>query len=175
MRILVVRFDPRLIQPDDAPEDACGELDLPDDLLELAAQLGEDANYLAERYPAPVAEPFVAEVVAARVASATPARRGWVVAAIGGVAAAAMVAIAVQSLLPSSTLPMAESVAAPAAKPAVVERPIASSVSAPAGPRIERLPWAPSPAITNVSGPELEGLLDLWQDDQQPTETRIEI
>jgi hypothetical protein len=45
-----MRFEPRLLRPDDnEPDDS---LELPDDLVELAEQLCADANYLAARFPA---------------------------------------------------------------------------------------------------------------------------
>ena len=44
-------FDPQLVRPDDAPLHDSGDLALPDDLLELAAQLGDDAQHLAALYP----------------------------------------------------------------------------------------------------------------------------
>lgn len=44
-------FDPKLVQPESPPLDAAGELQLPDDLQELAAQLGDDAKYLAKTFP----------------------------------------------------------------------------------------------------------------------------
>ncbi len=43
-----MRFEPRLIRPDE-PDDS---LELPADLAELAEQLSADADYLAEHYPA---------------------------------------------------------------------------------------------------------------------------
>lgn len=177
MRISVVPFDPKLIQPDDAPEDACGEIDLPDDLLELAAQLTDDAAYLAERYPAPSAEPLVAEVIAEAQPALRVVMRRWVAGA--SIAAAVLVAIGLSwQPFGQPQTPLTE-VKTPASEPI-----IAASISAPAsinavstrpGPRIERLPWAPTPAIGEVTGPELEGLLDLWQNDEHPAETRIEI
>jgi hypothetical protein len=51
-------FDPHIIRPDDAPLDAHGELQLPDDLAELAAQLGDDASFLAQTYPAKLPSRF---------------------------------------------------------------------------------------------------------------------
>lgn len=45
-------FDPHVIHPEEPPLDAAGDLQLPDDLAELAAQLGEDSKFLAELYPA---------------------------------------------------------------------------------------------------------------------------
>jgi hypothetical protein len=64
-----------------------------------------------------------------------------------------------------------------AVSPPVAPRPdiIIHEPTTPGGPRIGQLPWAPTPAIGEVTGPELEGLLDLWQNDEQPAETRISI
>lgn len=45
-------FDPKLVQQAEAPLTDAGDLQLPDDLLELAAQLGDDARHLAQVYPA---------------------------------------------------------------------------------------------------------------------------
>lgn len=169
-------FDPKLIQPDDAPEDAFGEIDLPDDLLELAAQLGDDAAYLAERYPATATEPLVARAMPAT----NPVRRHirrWV--ALASSAAALLVALGLwwQPQERPAT-PVAE-IEMPTSEPPVAPKHLSNapvtSVSTRPGPRIERLPWAPTPAIGEVTGPELEGLLDLWQNDEHPAETRIEI
>ena len=43
-----MRFQPRIVRPDESDE----ALDLPADLAELAEQLTADAQWLAERYPA---------------------------------------------------------------------------------------------------------------------------
>jgi hypothetical protein len=176
-----VPFDPRLIHPDDAPEDACGELDLPDDLLELAAQLQDDALYLAARYPAKVAvEPLLAEVTAVNVHAPTPSRRHWLVAG-GSIAAALTIAVALAYRPPTepreAALPVnnVASVSIASTNPPGDEVHVSTPINKPAGPRIERLPWAPVPAIGEVTGPELEGLLDLWQNDEHPAETRISI
>jgi hypothetical protein len=50
-------FEARYIPADEAPLDAQGEIVLPDDLAELAAQLSDDASYLATCYPAPGMNP----------------------------------------------------------------------------------------------------------------------
>lgn len=178
-------FDPRLINPDDAPEDARGEIDLPDDLQELAAQLHDDALYLAARYPAKVArEPLPAEVYVRNDEPPAPAptRRRWLL--IGGGMAAALAITVALAYLPQSA---PRAVALPATPTTATEVSLASTpspraevpVSTPVrnsvGPRIERLPWAPTPAMGEVTGPELEGLLDLWQKDEHPAETRISI
>ena len=45
-------FDPKLVEQAEAPLTDSGDLQLPDDLQELAAQLGDDAKYLAKVFPA---------------------------------------------------------------------------------------------------------------------------
>ena len=45
------RFDPKLVEQAEAPITDSGDLMLPDDLQELAAQLGDDAQHLAKLYP----------------------------------------------------------------------------------------------------------------------------
>lgn len=178
-----MRFDPKLIQPEDAPLDACGDIDLPDDLADLAAQLGDDAAWLAERYPAPLMQPLAAELVADAVAAPPQHLRGWVIVG-SSVAAALLVALglAARPANDAPSAPVTEHAAAPpevfvAAEVADIsptERTVSAPL-APRAPRIERLPWAPQPALGEVSGPELEGLLDLWQNDEHPAQTRIEI
>jgi hypothetical protein len=167
-----VPFDPKLIQPEDAPLDAIGELDLPDDLLELASQLRDDANYLAERYPAERSELPLREQL-----SPFPSRvRYWWVAG----AAAAMVAVLASAYRPASLIPQATRTVSDAGSVAASDvtasqpGPIvatAEPTTSPAGEsRIQRLPWAPESVVPTVSGPELEGLLDLWQNDGQELE-----
>lgn len=177
-------FDPRLITPDDAPLDAHGEIDLPDDLAELAAQLCDDAAHLSACYPARSLHhesPTAAEVVSApsRAFNRTSRMRRALLASCA-VAAALAVAVGI-GYLPRQQDEVARAkplVATEVAATSALDATSEASVSAPAAspsPRIQRLPWAPTPAIGEVSGPELEGLLDLWQNDEQVTETRISI
>ncbi len=168
-------FDPKLIRADAAPLDDAGEIELPDDLLELAAQLRDDATYLAERYPAEPAPLLTPLPLAAPVRRV---RWHWV-----GTAAAALLAMLAATYRPANMVPEptpAVSVAA-ALPPASASAPRSTApsstgattetfITAPAGPRIERLPWAPETVVPSVSGPELEGLLDLWQNDGQELE-----
>ncbi len=181
MRTSVVRFDPKLVPPAEAPVDVSGELDLPDDLLELASQLRDDAAHLAAHYPA--SAPLSAAPTAAPAATRRRGLPRW--ARIGAAVAAALLLLV--SLAYRPTILPRETASPPVPTPAsttqlavmeVVEshttEPRATSPSA-VGPRIQRLPWAPTPALNEVSGPELEGLLDLWQNDQHVTETRISI
>jgi hypothetical protein len=186
MRISVVRFDPKLVPPAEAPLDAHGEIDLPDDLLELALQLRDDAAYLSAAYPAAAAPTKITE--SAKIAEPAPRRLGWKNwVSIGTAVAAALVLVvslayrpAANSRETASPLTASPSTAQPAnahCMAAVEVAAPASNQPAPAanGPRIQRLPWAPTPVLNEVSGPELEGLLDLWQNEQQVTETRISI
>ena len=169
-----MRFDPKLVPPAEAPLDAHGEIDLPDDLLELASQLREDATYLAAQFPAPA--PTI-------TAQPVTRRRGWPRwVGIGAAVAAALVLML--SLAYRPAVSPVETASPPMTPPARAHRlAVAEShppaprepVPAASGPRIQRLPWAPTPALNEVSGPELEGLLDLWQNEQQVTETRISI
>jgi hypothetical protein len=175
MRISVVRFDPQYIPGEDAPVTASGEIDLPDDLLELGAQLRDDAAYLAERYPAAGVQALACETKQKRSLKAGLQR----LAALGYVAAALLIAVAVSPMFWSESQPP-DNVPV-AASPSVTSVPVAAAdiISDPpavsGGSRTVRLPWAPRPAIGEVTGPELEGLLDLWQNDEKPAETRISI
>jgi hypothetical protein len=170
-----VRFDPHYIPGEDAPLTASGEIDLPDDLLELASQLRDDAAYLADKYPAVGVQALACEPKKEDSLKAGLQRRVRWLAAIGCIAAALLIAVGVSYL----TDPRAPDNVA--ATPTVSVAPVATAdiiidpPAVPGGPRIGRLPWAPRPAIGEVTGPELEGLLDLWQNDEQPAETRISI
>ena len=174
MRTSVVRFDPKLVPPAEAPLDAHGEIDLPDDLLELASQLRDDATYLAAAFPA---------AAPAKLAEPVTRRHGWTRwTGIGAAVAAALVLMLSLAYRPAGR--PVETASPATAPPTNVHRVAVAEAHAPAprepvpattGPRIQRLPWAPIPALIEVSGPELEGLLDLWQNEQQVTETRISI
>lgn len=175
-------FDPKLIQPEDAPLDAIGELDLPDDLLELAAQLSDDANYLAERYPAERSKLPPSEPLAPLPSSARNSRaRYWWVAG----AAAAIFAMLASTYRPANFAPQATRTVSDAGSLSASETATHNATASPPGStvaateptptpssesRIQRLPWAPESVVPTVSGPELEGLLDLWQNDGQELE-----
>lgn len=179
-----MRFDPKLIQPDDAPLDPHGELDLPDDLLELAAQLGDDAGFLSARYPAPL--PLTAELAEKDKVATTPAtpsvthestapwmrRSTWLTL---GATSALLILGAIGWYRPQQATP----VAMPPAH-AIMNNEVSATEPTPLPSLpIEGARSAPRtvPAtmlLNGVSGPELEGLLDLWQSDGE-SETRISI
>ena len=144
-------FDPKLIQPDDAPLRGDGEIDLPADLAALGEQLRDDAQHLAARYPTG------SELAANRPVPASARRPDrWkkvMVLAASGLAAALAVVVAVQLMnSPQSNPEVATVPVAPRNDP---NEPTAE-VSAAAAP-------VATVSLTELSGPELEALLDLWQ------------
>jgi hypothetical protein len=152
-------FDPKLIQPDDAPLRDGGEIDLPADLAALGEQLRDDALHLAALYPTR------AELAANRPEPASARRspgdsggglRVWKkVAVLAGSALATVLAgvVAMQMMTsPRANLDVAE---APPARRNNSHEP-AAEISTTISP-------GPTISLTELSGPELEALLDLWQ------------
>jgi hypothetical protein len=176
-------FDPHLIRPDDAPLDESGQLVLPDDLAELAAQLEDDSSRLAACYPpasprrggpAPPAsmaiEPLPVAVLPTRIGR-SPQTAAFITACV--------VAILTGSLLlwqlggngghGPPELPLAEVDHEGREGPT---HPVAAALPADAAEEPLRNPWSPSfnssPAyyLHEYSGPELEGLYDLLGESQ---------
>ncbi|MDX1945006.1 MAG: hypothetical protein SFU86_06335 [Pirellulaceae bacterium] len=168
-------FDPKLIHPDEPPVNGAGDLELPDDLSALAEQLTDDAAHLAASYPAELVPaelvPAVSQAAAvARPAIQSPARRG--LRSRTGVAL--LTAAVAAGLAISLSVPLAVSQwpASSAGNPSVATAP-------PAAPEAEAPPAAPNQgdepvpiksaaprsqtvlSLTELSGPELEALLDL--------------
>ena len=136
-----MRFDPKLIHPEEPPLDPQGELDLPADLAALAEQLRDDSAHLAERYPAVAA------------LKATPSRPYGTYALLGSSVASLLVAIVIWQLQPGR----------PAAQPL-------TAVTAPvAEPTVEATIAVPAPtnsvSLADLSAPELEALLDMLDRD----------
>jgi hypothetical protein len=173
-----VRFDPKLIQPDDAPLDPAGDIELPDDLGELAAQLCDDANFLAARFPAklPALPAELAPVPAATkttaaVVLAGPSRRPFWISLVAAAAILLLVISGTYRPTPqrrsehaaqtdqSVKHVLAQDLAFPAPEQ---NRPAAVRTEA---PRPVSPVSSPALFLNGVSGPELEGLLDLWQTD----------
>jgi hypothetical protein len=190
-----VRFDPRLVQPDAAPLDVAGEIDLPDDLVELAGQLRDDAEHLAALYPAsaaaggglsslltsvPVSQ-SLQEPIAIPVRSPN---RDWRRAAFFVGTACSILGLAVMAaphfwrdearstaVVETPAGVQATGAGATAAAPVLAETVVPVSADVPG---LLRDSARPSLLLHGVSGPELEGLIDLWQKDGGQ-ETRIEI
>lgn len=165
-------FQPRLIHPDPAPVDLEGELQLPDDFAALAEQLQDDAAYLTNRYPAPLAdEPLGATAglpssarslgaTAGSSSSASPTRRF----ALLTTAAATMAAALSIGLL--ANRPAHDSQSSVPTQPTVGragDLPTAHTV-AHQGPTLYDLDRSePLLLLGDATGPEREGLLDLLQ------------
>ena len=152
-------FDPKLIQPEDAPLLPDGEIDLPADLAALGEQLRDDARHLAQRYPASGA--------GSGVAPAAGRSRPWTkigVLAGSGLAAALAAVVAVQLIDPLGL--QNQTIMPPA-------RDVAEHATAVTAASADSVPGAGSPAtisLTELSGPELEALIDLWQREPAPKE-----
>ncbi|MCI0359832.1 MAG: hypothetical protein L0211_15250 [Planctomycetaceae bacterium] len=161
-----MRFDPRLIQPDDAPLRNDGELDLPDDLAALAGQLADDAAHLSACYPAD-RNPQVA--LAAELADSAERlkRRAWRPSALAvgaGLASLAALVLTVSLSLRDSDPVDAQSVASPDSLATTVS-PVAAETMSTSLPAL-----APTTlSLGELSGPEMEALFDLLQRDPQRT------
>jgi hypothetical protein len=141
-----MRFDAKLIQPDEPPLTAGGELDLPADLAALGQQLGDDAAHLAAKYPA-------ATVVGRSPAPSARPLAPFYLSLGASLVAAVLVAVMVWQLRPSpAPVQRSAAVSSPVAAPATFPSPAAPAASG-------------SISLVDLSGPELEALLDLLHDD----------
>ena len=139
-------FDPKLIREDDARFGE-GDLQLPDDLAHLAEQLGEDASRLAATYPSPTPR------VLAVSRQPSSRRNTWLTRSFAGTAlAAGLVTISFVAL---NSYPQPAVVPAPA-KNTLVRVPGAEPL----------VPVTPASFLGDTSGPELEALMDLWEQDR---------
>jgi len=157
-------FDPRLIHPDQPPLVPDGELDLPDELAALAQQLTDDAVHLVGRYPADRAPQvaLAAELVesAERLARVSRRRRAFFLgaSAIGaGLASVAALAISL-AWQPNDNVPVVSGLVAstPAAIAPVEAKEAPSPITIP-------LHSTATLSVGELSGPEMEALLDLLQ------------
>jgi hypothetical protein len=144
-------FDPKLIHPDEPPLAAGGELDLPADLAALGEQLSADAAHLAANYPVGrnLASPSIRH-------QARP-RPVWHYARY---AAALLVVGITLAIAAVAWQPGEPPVARTAPAIAPLPRPAVNSpVAATAPRRTESVP------LIELSGPELEALLDMLADE----------
>jgi hypothetical protein len=156
-------FDPRLIHPDEPPLRPDGELDLPADLAALAEQLGDDAAHLSACYSADYDNadrvPQVA-LAAELVRSAGRIKRHhWFrSAAVVGTGLATVVALGISLIIAAQQAPQTDGPSHPLAIAPVPrsERPLSTSAA-----WVDPLPAAPALSVGELSGPELEALLDL--------------
>jgi hypothetical protein len=169
-----MRFDPKLIHPDEAPLLPSGDIDLPADLAALGEQLRDDAAHLAARYSAEDGE------LAAGLAPAVRSRKWIRIAALAGTAAAALVVTVIgidQFGRIDRTAPVV-AVRPPSAVPhrtvpydAVPADHAAVKVSTPSSAEFPALGGSMTTvSLTDLSGPEFEALLDLWQREPKASE-----
>jgi hypothetical protein len=168
-------FDPKLIHPDEPPLTPAGELNLPADLAALAEQLGDDAQHLAGCYPADAALRAEGVSPLRKSSSSQPRRTLAAIVLASGVtlASVALVGLAIafglmqdeagqptrHSLVQTPTSP--PGTASPAAEPVVAPRVVSP------GPAPTTL------SLGELSGPELEALLDLWPSKDQKSAASI--
>lgn len=166
-------FDPKLFRDDDANFE--GDLKLPDDLALMAEQLGDDANRLAALYP----PPLPAVLAVSRPKTATPSRRSsWLTRSLAGTALA--VGLVTLSLVVMNTSRQSNGEKpVPAGRLGIVDEnggkglrphrpayagrpPLAHESPSPS----RQVPVTPASWLGDASGPELEALMDLWEQDQ---------
>lgn len=136
------------------------ELDLPDDLALLAEQLGADADFLAARYPADatdrVIRPTAVHFAADHVATGR-VRWAWLsVAALLFVAAGIWSGSGMFEHQQPSAVVSTDGSRTPQTKST-------ADVALPS-----ELPVTPSMYFQDLSGPEQEGLLDLFEEESLP-------
>ncbi len=192
-----MRFDPKLISPEPPPLDEAGELLLPDDLAELAAQLGDDAQHLAALYApgmeasgmeseppqhfssAKVAVEFNAAVSETEIAHLRRTSR-WLWRASALVAAVAGLFVITAWWWPTAenSTHLVENVASERAAANATSEVVnlESSEAEPLLPVKTTVPPAAPPApaepglfLHDYSGPELEGLYDLIGEQEDGT------
>jgi len=153
-------FDPKLIPEDNAGFE--GDLKLPDDLAVMAEQLGEDAARLAATYP-PRRRTELCSV------QPVPSRRSstWLARSLAGTAlAAGLVTISLVAMnsyqpdeQPAAVRSSGDENGNTQAQP---HRPAHAGRS----PAEREIPVTPASWLGDTSGPELEALMDLWEQDQ---------
>lgn len=174
-----MQFDRKVIQPDE-PADIVGELELPDELSQLAARLQNDAAHLASVYPGGMDASGELRRASrqekphtGRSTSRTALQRHWF--ALGTLASTLLVAVILPGVFRFQSsdrekVSVAKDNPTPKAKTidqkrvpevAAIERRDGDSVVAP----ITNTELTPALLLNNVTGPELEGLLDLLEQD----------
>jgi len=142
-------FDPKLIRPDEPLLGPEGELQLPDDLRALAEELGDDAARLAKCFPPPRPTNRPAPLVG------TSGRRVAAAAAVVGSSALALLLVVGFMLRP---IPVHVAIQAKQQEQMAHSSPADKSI-------------APDTTVSlvDLSGPELEALLDLMERDSHST------
>jgi hypothetical protein len=163
-------FNPNFLSPSD---DADFEGELPADFAALGEQLQSDANRLSSVYPACQPPTKLMEALAAQ--SRPQWSRGKVFAVITSAAAAVLLVVGLIAVAFSpDVLRIArdEPAAVPNAVPTLPNNELVLVPPTLPEHQADLQPVSFRPAAMDVNGPELEGLLDLWQE-QPPAAGRI--
>jgi hypothetical protein len=169
-------FTPRIVVAEPAPLTDTGELELPDDLAALADQLSDDAAHLSSKYPAsdaPVVPKSVVSSGSRDPVDASGPKRAAMRQRASTFALASCVAVAALSLITLSSAIFNDQITEPS------EQSISARDSQPSESTSEFTPVRVSLAtdeqaepvsrplimLGGASGPEREGLLDLWRDE----------
>jgi len=149
-----MRFDPKIVDDGESEFDDSLELELPDDLAALGRHLESDAADLARRYPCDE------NTIPGRSARSNVRRRlAWTAAAVAVILLTVTAGPLWRSVLESPTAVEEMSVAdhySNVAPSVVVHEP------EPTGELLDTVPVLyPATFLQDVSGPELEGVLDL--------------
>jgi hypothetical protein len=151
---------PRLIHPDEPPLLPDGELDLPADLAALAEQLGDDAAHLSACYSADYDKadrsPQVALAAELVQSAARIKRQHWFrSAAVVGTGLATVAALGISLIIAARQAPQSN----PPRQPVAVAPTATSDAASPS----ESFPVSTSATLSvgELSGPELEAILDL--------------
>ena len=154
-------FDPNIVREEDAGFE--GDLKLPDDLALMAEQLGDDATRLAATYPPPVPRSRTEHCSVPRPA---PHRTSWLTRSLAGTALAAGLVtislVASNSYRPQDANHPLPATASPVSRALVVNE----KASTPTSTEPQKIPVTPASWLGDTSGPELEALMDLWEQDQ---------
>jgi hypothetical protein len=155
-------FDPNIVREDDASFE--GDLKLPDDLALMGEQLGDDAARLAAAYLPPV--PAVLAAVSRQEKVTQSRRTSWLTRSLAGIALAAGLVtislVASNSYRPQNANRSLPVVAPSPASGSLVEH----EAPAPKDSQPQKIPVTPASWLGDTSGPELEALMDLWEQDQ---------
>lgn len=148
-----MRFKAKFIDVETAPVDDFDELDLPDDLAMLAEQLSDDASYLAARYPADSEDQVELAKETPRKTNRRVSTRLMAYTALASVLVLALVFVPSQLQDPQNNTASID----------VPHHAISPTIEP------ENYPVEVSPAVflQDVTGPEMEGLFDLMEQDAQ--------
>ncbi|MFN0022180.1 MAG: hypothetical protein ACKVP0_28355 [Pirellulaceae bacterium] len=154
-------FDPKLIREDESNFEV-GDLKLPDDLALMAEQLGDDAARLAATYPPPMPK-VLAVSRQESAAQSSPRRNTWLLRSLAGTALAAGL-VTISLVASNSYQPQNANHSLPAVAPSAIDSLVVHEAPAPKSSP-QKIPVTPASWLVDTSGPELEALMDLWEQD----------